>query len=502
LPKVRPSRLLLVPAALLWAWPALAESPRAEVAVWLAERDRALAGIGVAVPETPVEEVAPVAPAPSLGSPLQVVGSDVRLALTQMAMVVGSAGRTRIEVAQTPGDVGAIYVRSGSGTLAELYEATRGGPLEGALRREGRAYVAVRPIVVVQGAALTLGSGEVLELEGQSGAFLLSFGELAITGATVRAKAPDPEAEDPFRPFVASLGTGRIEVTDSLFQGLGSDIAPAASGLALASGSLFAPVGASSVRDSRFEDVQGLSVLGGVGVAVEGNRFERPRGVAIWTDGADDVEVRGNLVVGAEGPFALRLDGPATDLRVAGNVLVGGRHAGVRIADGAEGADLTGNVVTGFAGRAVVAEEGARCLRLSGNLIRDNGGDGVSTRDAGDVIVAGNVLTGNGGAGVSLVRPQTGAALLVADNLISDNRSGVRASGVEALRLSGNDLAGQMPRHLAGDLAQHTPLLLRESRGGGRASLLFQQVRAETMAPLVPEAADDAFSSCRVEARS
>ena len=501
MPEVRLSPLLLVPV-LLWAGPVMAELPRADVAVWLAERDRALAATGAAVPDVPAEGRMPAAARPSLGGPLQVVGSDVRLALTQMAMVVGSAGRTRIEAAQAPGEPGAIYVRSGSGDLAELYEATRGGLLEDALRREGKAYIAARPIVVVQGASLTIGPGEVLELDRGSGAFLLSFGQLAITGATVRAEAPDPMAVDPFRPFVASLGTGRIEVTGSLFQGLGSDISPAASGLALASGSLFAPVGASSVRDSRFEDVQGLSVLGGVGVAVEGNRFERPRGVAIWADGADDVSVRGNLVVGAEGLFALRLDGPATDVRVIENVLVDGEHAGVRIADGAGGADLTGNVITGFAGRAIVAEEGARCLRLAGNLIRGNGGDGVSTRDAGDVIVAGNVLTGNGGAGVSLVQPQPGAALLVANNLISHNRSGVRASGVEALRLSGNDLAQQMPRHLAGDLAQHTPLLLRESRDGERASLLFQQVRAETMAPLAQEAADDAFASCRVEARS
>lgn len=498
-----PRRLLLL-LLCLGAAPALSQSAdTAEHGAWLVERDRALAAIGLEagfVPDVPANEPPVAAASVADGQEPQVVESDLRLALTQVALASGSVGQARIAEAQSKDAPGAIFLRAGEASLAKLYELTRGTDLESVLRREGDAVVASRPIVVVQGASLWLGPGDVLELE--DGAFLVSFGHLSMSGATIRADAPPLGQEDAFRPFVASLATGTLDVSWSVFVGLGSNVAPVASGLALSSGSLFAGDGTSVIRDNRFIDVHGLSVLDGDGAAVLDNRFDRPRGVAIWADGSDGVEIRGNLVVEAEGFFAARIDGPATGVTFADNVLVGGQHAGLRVASGAAAVDLRGNVLEGFAGRGLVAEGGASCLRIGGNLIRGNGGDGVSAQAIGDAIVTGNAVLGNGGAGVSLEHPLPEAELVVAGNQVADNRSGVRASAVGSLLLAENDLSNQLPRHLAGDLSQHTPLFLRESRGGVRPSLAFHAVQAEPAAPFTPEDAQAAFDACRTEARS
>ncbi len=500
-----PDKLPLLAIALpLWflAGPGLAQDDTAQ---WLAERDRVLAEIGAsAVAETQVsgltlaDGVDPV----SIDVAPQVVGSDVRLALTQMAMAAGSAGQADIASAQPAEGPGAIYLRAGRATLGQIYRATRGTDLEPVVQQDGDGYIVSRPLVIVQGAALYLEPGDRLELDAQGGAFLLNFGHLSISGATIRADAPPPEAEDPFRPFVASLGTGTLEVAHGVFSGLGSNMAPVASGLAMSSGSLFAAGAPSVVRNSRFLDVHGLSVIDSNGALVLDNQFDRPRGVAIWSDDSDRVVISGNHIVEPEGPFAIRVDGPATDLRIFDNVLTDGHHAGLRIAGGASAVDLRGNVLAGFAGRAVVAEEGARCLRVAGNLIQGNGGDGISARTIGAAMVAGNAILDNGGAGLSLSQSLPEAEILVAGNLFADNRSGVRTATIGSLMLSDNDLTDQMPRHLAGDLAQHTPLFLRESRGGLRPTLAFHDVRAELSQPLPPNAADAAFEQCRVEAGS
>jgi poly(beta-D-mannuronate) C5 epimerase len=345
--------------------------------------------------------------------------------------------------------------------------------------------------------------GDVLELDVAQGAFLLNFGHLSVAGATLRADPPGPGNEDGFRPFVASLGTGTLDVSWSVFVGLGSRVAPAASGLAVSSGSLFAAAGATSViRDSRFIDVQGLTIIDGDRTVVTGNRFDRPRGVAIWVDDSQEVEVRGNYVVSPQGTFAARIDGPGRGVRFTDNVLVDGDHAGLRIAGTAAVVDLQGNVVSGFAGRGVVIEEGAGCIRLASNLIRENGGDGVSAQDVGDLIASGNVIAENGGAGVSLSRSRGEAEILVVNNLLAGNRSGVRTATIDALLLTGNDMSAQMPRHLAGDLTQHTPMFLRESRGGERAALAFRHVVADVVEPLAPAEAEAAFEACRAEAES
>lgn len=493
-------------ALLIWlgAVPVLADVvPPDDAGAWLAERDRVLAEFGAELPRQPAAEPPNLAePGPADIAEPQVVGSDVRLALTQMALAAGSAGQAVIAGAQEPGGPGAIYLRAGRASLAGLYEATRGTPLEPVLRREGEAYVASRPIVVVQGAALDLGPGDVLELDREAGAFLLSFGHLSVAGATVRADAPPPGEEDGFRPFVASLGTGTLDVSHGVFVGLGSNLAPVASGLAVSSGSLFAGSDTAVIRDSRFIDVHGLSLLDSNGADVLGNRFDRPRGIAVWADGSDRVEIRDNLVIEPGGAFAARIDGPAADIRFIDNVLVRGDHAGIRIAGEAQAVDLRGNVVEGFAGRGVVVEEGASCLRLSGNLLRGNGGDGFSARDFGDAVIAGNAVLGNGGAGVSLARSRAETGLLVSGNLIAGNRSGVRTASIGSLVLAANDLAGQLPRHLAGDLTQHTPLLLRESRGGARPTLAFEALRGAVAEPLGAEAAETAWNDCREGAGS
>ncbi|WP_176556160.1 right-handed parallel beta-helix repeat-containing protein [Rubellimicrobium rubrum] len=498
-----PLLAMALPACLWAGTAAMAQPSPDDAAGWLAERNRALSQFGAVLPPPTAEEtgddrglalVADSAP--------QVAASDVRLALTQMALAAGSAGQAEIAAAQPTRGPGAIYLRAGAATLTELFEATRGTDLESVLTRDGQRFVASRPIVVVQGATLQLEPGDVLTLEANDGAFLLSFGHVEMAGATVRADPAPYWTEESFRPFVAILGTGTLDASWSVFAGLGSDVAPFASGLSLGSGSLFAATRSSGVRDSRFIDTHGLSIIGSDGARVVGNRFDGAEGIAISVDDSDRVEIRDNVIVEPEGRFAIRVDGPATDVEATNNIMVGGHHDALRVAAGASAVDLYGNVIADFAGSAIIADEGTRCLRLAGNLIRGNGGDGLGAGDIGDVIVTANIIQDNGGAGISLSRSRPEAELIVAGNLFERNRSGVRTASIGSLTLTDNDLARQLPRHLAGDLSQHTPLFLHEIRGGHRAALLFDHVKAGVADPLTPDAVAAAFTECRAEAGS
>ncbi|RKH84434.1 hypothetical protein D7Y13_42555, partial [Corallococcus praedator] len=111
-----PARLPRLAAMLLAATPALADAPP-EIAAWLALRDEALVGTvgtapAAATPRLPLSEPAGPPAAP------QVVSSDIRPALAQMALAVGARGQAEIAAAQPPGGPGAIYLLTGSTSLA------------------------------------------------------------------------------------------------------------------------------------------------------------------------------------------------------------------------------------------------------------------------------------------------------------------------------------------------------------------------------------------------
>jgi hypothetical protein len=424
-----------------------------------------------------------------------VSAGDVRLGLLQAALHAGTTGHDAIIAAQTEGGE-AIFLRSGSAGLADLMAALEDGTQPGSLRRAGDTFTAARPIVVMQGASLAIAPGETLRLDARGGAFVLSLGRIAVEGARIEAVGIDPADPLGFRPFVASLGTGDLVVRDGAIAGLGFPGAAMTSGLAHAARGLLRGPEPLTLTDVILDDVQGVTVLGGQGLDVSGSTFRDMRGTALSVSGAPETRIEANRFERGRGLHTIHVSGPDGQVRIARNVLSGGRHAGIRVSDGTAKLDLHGNRVSGYAGTAIRLDDGPACARVSGNLLEGNGGDGLAVRGGGPLAVDGNVIAGNGGAGISISQPEPRADMLVVHNLLAGNRTGLRGVMLGALRLAGNDFSDQRPRILSGDLAQTVPALLRASREGPVDLIVTHVVARPAPEALPADAADRAFARC------
>lgn len=495
---MRDGVISLLVAAALGSGPAMA-GPSLEVlhADWLQRRDAVMAQYGLD-PDLPPARVGTAPESVSTNRAAVIDSSNVRLALAQLAMSSGTGPRPDLSAALTAGDGQAIYLRGGAIDLAGLEAAIAGTALHDALRRDGNRLTLHRPVIVMQGAALRLSPGEALYLSREDGAFLAVFGTFEAEAARIGISSmqDSEESAQSFRPFIAAAGTGSLDLRDSDVTGLGYGPAAITSGLAIATGGLYRPERASHIEGNRLTDLHGVSVDGSARLSVTDNRVEASRGVALRLSRGDDTVLRDNLVLGSAGEYALRVAGPSRGAEITGNVLLQGRHGAVRIDDDASELFVAGNVMTGFRGTALTIDEGVDCLRLSGNLIAENGGSAISLTNSGALVLDANAILDNGGTGIALSAQRPETAVLVLDNVIAGNRSGIRTAMTADLRVARNDLTDQLPRLLSGEMAQHLPLYLKQLRDTGTVDLSIDGVDARRSDPLRRDAAAHAFDTC------
>lgn len=430
----------------------------------------------------------------------KVAMSDVRLGLMQLALAFGPAGQSDIYAALPAMDAPAIYLREGRARMQDLADLSAAAGHPGAFRQTGDTYLALVPIIVLGGAELVLGAGESLVLSRGAGSFLLSFGGLSITGASILSSdARDGQDPDAFRPFVASLGSGGLRVIDSRFAGLGFGPSPVLSGLSVATAGLYGANAPALIADSAFTDLGGVSVIDSDRVTITGNTISDARHTALWIDGSEQALVSRNVVTGTRGSHALHLGGSGRGGMLRDNVLSGGANAGLRLDAGITDIEISGNLIEGFAGEGAAILDGARCIWLHRNLIRSNGGNALRAVASDDVIVDGNIVSDNRGMGLALTAGGQDSHTLVIGNAFAGNRAGIFAATPGHLRMAGNDISGQLPRLLAGDLAQHTALLLHTMAGGGSADLDIRRVSATPWAARPgADAGARAFAACRI----
>ncbi|MFC2980929.1 right-handed parallel beta-helix repeat-containing protein [Roseicyclus marinus] len=499
---------LLVAMAIPTAPPATAQtdqpiSASEALEAGLARRDRAFASYGIAPPiHPPLHDTsgmtsAAIRQATDLLPKIAI--SDVRLGLMQMALAVGPEGQAEIYAALPSANAPALYLREGRATLADLVILAAEAGHPNALRSEAGTYTASVPIIVLAGAALAVVDRETLVFSGEHGGFLLSFGSLSIVGATITADISQHAiGPDAFRPFVASLGSGGLSVRDSRFNGLGFGPSPALSGLSVATAGLYGAHTPSVISRSIFTDLGGVSVVDSDSVMIEGNWVADARQTAIRVEGSQGASLLHNVVTGTQGSHAVRLSGPGRMVEVRENILSGGDYGGLRLDTGVAGVEVSGNLIEDFRGEGVAVVQGARCVWLQSNVILENGGNAVRAEATGDLVVTGNLLLANGGAGLALREGIEGSSTLIVGNVIADNTAGLYSATEGHLRLSGNDLSQQLPRLLTGDLAQHTPLLLRAMRAGSMADLDIRHVTASlSVTPAAADASVRAFAACQ-----
>lgn len=392
---------------------------------------------GVALPDAPADAPRRVTGAARLRA------GQIQAALTQLSILSGGNGHLALQLAQAS-RTDVIDLISGTATLADLDGA------EGAHQTRAGAWHLSRPLVVWPGAALVLSPGELLELDTAAGAFLLSFGDVTVTGATLRGDAGRNARIPDFRPFLLVTGQGTLRAERSTFADLGFRGPVAFRGVSVLTSGLMRPGAPVVVTGNRFERVFSFSLEGADGAILTRNRLAGSGAAAISVKGGSKLLLGGNRIITPENGAGLRLSGALREVALLGNLVAGGGRNGLQIDGATRGLVLRGNVLTGNAGAGVTIRNAA-CLSVQGNIIAGNGTAGLRLSRSGLARIADNALLSNGGAGIEVDGQAGLGPVLLSGNLFADNREGLSAAGLGEVRLAGNDLSDQLPRQFAGD---------------------------------------------------
>ncbi len=376
--------------------------------------------------------------------PMKALEGDVQAALTQLSILAGGNGHLSLQLAQAS-TTDVIYLLSGTATLPALEAA-------GYLQRRANGWRLSRPLVLWPGAALVLSPGDLLELDTSAGAFVLSFGDVRLSGATLRGDGGKNARVPGFRPFLLVTGQGSFHAERSTFADLGFDGPAAFRGVSVLTGGLMKPSSAPVVTRSRFQDVFSLSFEGADGMVVTRNRLSRAGAAAISVKDGRGVLLSGNRIAGTDSGAGIRLSGALQDVVIAANVIAGGGRNGVQIDGKTLRLGLRANVILDNAGTGISLGP-ATCVAVQGNIIAGNGTAGLRLSRTGAARVADNAVTDNGSAGIEVAAQSGLGPVLLSDNLLRGNREGLRAAGLGEVRLAGNDLTRQTPRQFAGDFS-------------------------------------------------
>lgn len=389
---------------------------------------------------------APPADVPATATEAVKVRRDgIQAALTQLSILSGGNGHLALQLAQGR-EREAIHLLAGTARLADLVAA------DDLLRQKGPIWHLSRPLVVWPGAALVLFPGEILEMDTAAGAFLLSFGDVTLTGATLRGDAGRNPVSATFRPFLLISGQGSFQARDASFQNLGFPGPVAFRGVAVIAAGLMRAEHPPTIRDSRFDGVLGLHLEGADGAVLIGNRVTAAGAAAVSIKDARKLTLAGNRIEDTGAGAGIRLSGKLEEVALLANSVRSGDRNGVQIDGTTLGLSLRGNVVSGNAGAGISIGQAA-CVAVQGNIIAGNGTAGLRLNRSGLARIADNAVLGNGSSGIEVAAQAGLGPVVLTDNLLSGNREGLRAAGLGEVRLDGNDLSDQTPRQFAGDFA-------------------------------------------------
>lgn len=417
-----------------------------------------------------------------------------RLAL--MHLTTGASVTIDPQIITEPGaGVPAIYLQSGNATLDTLAAAISATEHPTALVRNGDRFFASMPVVVLQGATLTMAEGDRLILGRAEGSYLLSLGRVEMEKAQVEAgpgRHPDFEG---FRPFIAGLGQDSVVINDSTLTGLGYGPWLYSAGLFVSGRGILSVGSAHSMSGNQFIDLTGVVLSRLDGVDIRNTLVDTPRGTGFALRGIDRGIVEDLLVTNSRGSHALHISA-AQGLSLQQISLENGQGKGLRIDDDSTGLSFNNMTIAGFDGSGATIGQGADCLMFEQTNITDNDGAGLAMRAAGTAILSHTLIARNDGPGLLIENQRKDTLVLVTDSTFSNNRMGLRAAGVTALRLHANDLSDQRPRLLSGDLNTMTPAYLEASARGGAGDLFVRDVRLVDAEPIGPDAAREAFQAC------
>jgi poly(beta-D-mannuronate) C5 epimerase len=397
-----------------------------------------------------VETAPPPLEWPTLGG-IGVSLVPIDLVLSQLALQAGANYHVALRQAQARPEV--LMVEAGVASLAMVAEAAAAAGFGEVLEETPDGWVAHVPIAVWNGATLFLQPGETLLLDREAGAFLLASGTLMARDAEVRSTGgANPRLGD-FNPFVVVALSGTALIEGSRFADLGYGRFAPLTGVTLVEGGFFRDGAPSVVRDSRFENVRTLALVGASDAVVAGNSFTGSAGPALLFSGGENLSASGNVVLAGPGAHGIKVTAGAQDVTLEGNLVSGAGLNGIFADAGAADLVITGNIVAG-AERSGISVASADCVTVSGNLLLQNAQSGLAVSDSAGLSVAANRFYDNGNAGISVTRQPDYGRIEIAANELDGNRVGVKGSTTAELRFVANDFSGQAPRLFDGELIQ------------------------------------------------
>lgn len=394
---------------------------------------------------------------------------DLRLLLAQIAVQTGAKDHLVLAQAQAPGVHQVILLRGGYVSLSGLRDLLENSPAAAFMTPDAKGFLLTRALVVWPDAGLTLGPKDELVLSRAHGSFLANLGWLDIQGGSVRGTEAPNLGAAVFRPFVLTASRGSLTVSQANFAHLGFGDTQRFGGVSVDNSGLQPPRVPPVVQTSRFEDVAALALINTENAIVKANRIE---GGSVLIAHSNRAYVAGNLLNAAPSQ-SIRVTSTSTDVVIADNIVMGGL-AGISVDQASERVSLWGNVLTGQSTSGIRLDK-VDCVQVSGNLTALGSGTGLSLSNTGRVAIAGNAIVQNSGSGILLRDQRDKAAVTVTGNQIADNHEGLRGATAGSIKLSGNDLEGQVPRLFSGDMAQRTIGWLEDRRIHGPQPLRADQ---------------------------
>jgi hypothetical protein len=438
-------------ALILASGPALAEAPALLTADQAAQRMRDLG-----LPALAALDLPPPQPAPMAQGSAHVEMADLQAALTQLAILSGANDHLPlIKAQQGP----AIYLRQGQTTLPELAELLASEGQDGLQLQNGR-YHLTRPLIIWSDASLAL-RDESLDIDRAAGAFVISFGDLRIDAARLAGTASINNAAPDFAPFLLVAGQGTLWINTAQFHNLGMADTKLFAGITVMTRGLIGAKAPVAVLDSEFQGVARLALIGTDHARIERNRLD---GMLLIEAGQDQL-ILSNDIRPKTGT-GIRITDKAKDVILQANLVQQGTATGIASDRGSAGLVLRANLVAGNAGDGISLSQ-SPCARVSGNLVLANGAVGLRLQAQTGLRAEHNAFLDNGTAAIDL-RGQTAitGTTLLAHNLISGNREGLRGAGIGSVLLTANRLEDQLPRLFGGEFASHLPAYLTQTQQG------------------------------------
>ena len=384
-------------------------------------------------------------------APTSVSLVPIDLVLSQLALQAGANYHVALRQAQARPEV--LMVESGVASLAMVAEAAEQAGFGELFEKTPDGYVAHVALAVWSGASLFLQPGETLLLDRQAGAFLLTSGTLLANGGEVRSTGAANARLNDFNPFVVIALSGTAMIEGSHFADLGYGLFPPLTGVTLVEGGFFRDGVPSVVRDSRFDNVRSVALLGASDAVISGNTFTGSSGPALLFSGGTHLTADRNVVLAGPAAHGIKVTAGARGISVTGNFVADAGLNGVFADAGASDLTVTGNIIAG-ARRSGVSVASADCVTVSDNLLLQNAQSGLAVSDSAGLNIAANRLYDNGNAGISVTRQPDYGRIEIASNELDGNRVGVKGSTTAQLRFSANNFSGQAPRLFDGELVQ------------------------------------------------